>query len=309
MNKIDQIQIHFDANSMWLVNITLAIIMFGVALDITIDDFKKLINHPKLFFVGVFSQFILVPLTTLILVYILKPHPSIALGMFMIAACPGGNVSNFMTKVAKGNVTLSVSLTAFATVMSLFMTPINLAVWASLYEPTAKILRTINVDPLQVMQIVVLILGFPLVLGMLLRHYKPEIAGELAKYLKPISFLIFFAFIMVAFYNNLDVFVAHIHHVFYLVVLMNTILYIVGYYMAKLTGLPYNDRKTLSIETGIQNSGLGLMLVFLFFKEFGGMALIVAFWGIWDILSGLVLAYFWNLLDSRSVVIKSKNIG
>lgn len=308
MNKIDQIQIHFDASSMWLVNVTLAIIMFGVALDITIDDFKKLINQPKLFFVGVFSQFLLVPLTTLILVYLLKPHPSIALGMFMIAACPGGNVSNFMTKIANGNVTLSVSLTAFATVMSLIMTPVNLALWASLYEPTAKILRTINIDPLQVVQIVVLILGFPLILGMLLRHYKPNISSKLATYLKPISFLIFFAFITVAFYNNLDVFVAHIHYVFYLVVLMNTILYVVGYYAAKFSGLPYNERKTLSIETGIQNSGLGLMLVFIFFKEFGGMALIVAFWGIWDILSGSILAYFWNLFDRYNIAIKSKKI-
>jgi len=306
MNKIDQIQIHFDADSMWLVNITLAIIMFGVALDITIDDFKNLIKHPKLFFIGIFSQFILVPLTTLILVYILKPHPSIALGMFMIAACPGGNVSNFMTKVAKGNVTLSVSLTAFATVMSLFMTPINLAIWASLYEPTSKILRTIHVDPIQVTKIVVLILGIPLFLGMTIRYYTPIIAQKIAKYLKPISFIIFFAFITVAFYNNWDVFVAEIHHVFYLVLLLNSILYLVGYYTAKFAGLPYNDQKTLSIETGIQNSGLGLMLVFLFFKDFGGMALIVAFWGIWDIFSGLVLAYIWNLYDKKNLSLKTK---
>jgi BASS family bile acid:Na+ symporter len=309
MNKIDQIQIHFDADSMWLVNITLAIIMFGVALDITIVDFKNLFKYPKLFFVGVFSQFFLVPLTTLILVFILKPHPSIALGMFMIAACPGGNVSNFMTKVANGNVTLSVSLTAFATVMSLFMTPINLALWASFYDPTAKILRTIYVDPFQVIQIVMLILGLPLIVGMLLRHYKPKKAISLAKYLKPISFLIFFAFIMVAFYNNMDVFVNYIHHVFYIVVLLNFILYLVGYYMAKIAGLPYKDQKTLSIETGIQNSGLGLMLVFLFFKEFGGMALIVAFWGIWDIFSGLALAYFWNLVDRKKSLIKKNKIG
>ncbi len=301
MNKIDQIQIHFDASSMWLVNITLAIIMFGVSLDITIDDFKNLIKNPKLFFIGVFSQFVLVPLTALLLVYILKPPPSIALGMFMIAACPGGNVSNFMTKVANGNVTLSVSLTAFATVMSLFMTPINLAIWASLYEPTAKILLTISVDPKQVMQIVVLILGIPLLLGMLIRNYKPNFAIKLATYLKPISFIIFFAFISVAFYNNLDVFVAEIHHVFYIVVLMNALLYFIGYYTAKISGLPYNDQKTLSIETGIQNSGLGLMLVFIFFKELGGMALIVAFWGIWDIFSGMALAYFWNIFDKRKL--------
>ncbi len=294
MNKIDQLQIHFDSNSLWLVNITLAIIMFGVALDITIADFKRLFKHPKLLLIGVFLQFLAVPLVTLLFVYLLKPQPSIALGMFMIAACPGGNVSNFMSKIANGNVALSISLTAFATVMSLFMTPINLAIWASIYEPTRLILKTIYINPLEVTKIVSLILGFPLLLGMYLRYKKPNFAIKLAKILKPISILIFFAFISVAFYNNLDVFVVHIHHVFYIVFLLNAILYIVGFLVAKYSNLAYADQKTLSIETGIQNTGLGLMLVFLFFQGLGGMALIVAFWGIWDIFSGLVLAYFWN---------------
>lgn len=295
MNQnLDQLQIHFDQNSLWLVNITLAIIMFGVALDISINDFRNLFKNPKAVIVGIISQFILVPLTTLLLVYLIKPQASIALGMFMIAACPGGNVSNFMTKLAKGNTALSVSLTAFATAMSLFMTPINLAVWTSFYEPTTIILKKINLNPFEVTKIVTLILGIPLVLGMLLRHYKPNFTNKLTKILKPISLLLLIAFITVAFYDNLTIFKLHIHHVFYLVLLLNTTLYIVGFYTAKFSKLSFKDQKTLSIETGIQNSGLGLMLVFLFFNELGGMALIVAFWGVWDIFSGLVLAYMWN---------------
>ena len=293
--NLDQLQIHFDTNSLWMVNITSAIIMFGVALDITMTDFRNLTKSPKPVLIGVFSQFILVPLTTLLLIYLLKPQASIALGMMMVAACPGGNVSNFMTKLANGNTALSVSLTAFATIAALFMTPISLAIWGNLYEPTAQILQKISINPIEVAKLVLLILGIPLLLGMLVRQYKPKFAKKAARILKPISILIFMAFISVAFYNNLDIFKSHIHYVFYIVIIHNVTLYLVGFYTAKIGKLSYENQKTLSIETGIQNSGLGLMLVFLFFNGLGGMALLVAFWGIWDIFSGLTLAYFWNL--------------
>ena len=129
---------------------------------------------------------------------------------------------------------------------------------------------------------------------MLVRKQKPKFAQKLSKVLKPVSILIFVAFISVAFYNNLNIFKSHIHYVFYLVIIHNITLYLVGFYAAKIGKLSYQNQKTLSIETGIQNSGLGLMLVFLFFNGLGGMALLVAFWGIWDVFSGLSLAYFWN---------------
>lgn len=292
--NLDAIRINFDTNSLWLVNITLAIIMLGVALDISINDFKKLFNKPKKILIGVLLQFLLVPLTTLIFIYIVQPLPSLALGLLMVAACPGGNVSNFMTKLAKGNTTLSVSLTAFATAMALFMTPITLAIWANMYGPTAIILKQVDLNPLEVAKTVLLILGFPLLLGMYIKYKNSSMALKLSVILKPISLLILIAFIVVAFYNNLDVFNTYIHHAFYLVFLLNGILYLVGFYTAKTAKMSFKDQKTLSIETGIQNSGLGLMLVFLFFEGLGGMALVVAFWGIWDIFSGLVLAYYWN---------------
>jgi len=300
-DNIDLLKINFDADSLWLVNITLAIIMFGVALDITINDFRNLLKYPKPVIIGVVSQFILVPLVTLGLVYLFKPHASIALGMIMIAACPGGNVSNFMSKLANGNTALSISLTAFATIAALIMTPVNLAIWGNLYKPTSDILKTININPIVVSKLILLILGLPLVLGMFIRYQKPFFAKKIARFLKPISILIFIGFISVAFYNNLAIFKSHIHYVFYLVVIHNLVLYIIGFYTAKIGQVSFQDQKTLSIETGIQNSGLGLMLVFLFFNGLGGMALLVAFWGIWDIISGLILALYWGRKN------KSKN--
>jgi len=302
VENVDSIQINFDVNSLWLVNITLAIIMFGVALDITVSDFKALFNKPKKVFVGILLQFFLVPAITLLLVYVIQPQASLALGLMMVAACPGGNVSNFMTKIAKGNTALSVSLTAFATAMALFITPVNLAVWANLYEPTALILKKVSLNPLEVTKIVLLILGIPLLIGMYIKQKFPSFAVKLSKIIKPLSFLILIAFIVVAFYNNLDIFYTYIHHAFYLVFLLNSILYMVGFYTAKMAKMSFEDQKTLSIETGIQNSGLGLMLVFLFFQGLGGMALVVAFWGIWDIFSGLVLAYYWSRKSNTKTI-------
>ena len=294
IQNIDQIQINFNSDSLWLVNLTLSLIMFGVALDIKISDFTNLLKSPKAVFVGIISQFLLIPFVTFLLINITNPAPSIALGMIMVAACPGGSISNFMTKLAGGNAALSVSLTAFASFAALIMTPLNVAFWGNLYEPTSIILKTVDLSPLEVAKFVLLILGIPLVIGMVVKNYHSKFASKLSNILKPLSILIFLAFIIVAFYNNLDIFLKYIHLVFFLVILHNGVLLLLGYYTAKLTGLSYTDQKTLSIETGIQNSGLGLMLVFSFFADLGGMALLVAFWAIWDIASGLIMAYFWS---------------
>ena len=290
---IDSIKINFDTEGLWILNIALAIIMFGVALSIKIDDFKLLIKKPKILLVGVFSQFFLLPALTFVAILIIKPHPSFALGMMMIAACPGGNISNFFSKMAKGNSALSVSLTAFATVICVLMTPLNLQFYSGLYEPTNEIIKTVQLDPIELFKLVLLILGIPIVLGMLLNHYFEEISKKIEVLLKPFSIIVFLALIVIAFYDNIDVFLNYIHLVAGLVIFHNIGAYFIGFYTAKIFGLEKRDRKTISMETGIQNGGLGLLLIFQFFDGLGGMALLAAFWSIWDIFSGMVLAIFW----------------
>ena len=303
---IDSIKINFDTSSLWILNIAIAIIMFGVALGISIDDFKRLFKNSKILFVGVLSQFVLLPAFTFIAILIIKPHPSFALGMMMIAACPGGNVSNFFSKMAGGNAALSVSLTAFATLICIFMTPFNLQFWGSLYEPTNAILQTVELNWVDLLKLVSLILGIPLFFGMLINHYHSIMANKIEKVLKPLSMLVFIALIFIAFSQNLDVFVNHIHHVVYLVVLHNIFAFILGFYTAKSFGLNKKDTKTIAMETGIQNGGLGLLLIFGFFDGLGGMALLAAFWGIWDVFSGMALATFWGRKKEKNTLVKDK---
>jgi len=297
LENLDELKINFDSEGLWLVNITLALIMFGVALGITIEDFKRLFKHPKILLTGIISQFFLLPFVTFVFIKLVNPMPSIALGMMMVAACPGGNISNFFTQMAKGNAALSVSLTAFATIVCLFMTPFNLQFYGSLYGPTNEILQRIQLDWMELVKVVLLILGVPLILGMWVRNRKPVLAIKLSKVLKPVSIIIFLLFIIFAFKKNFDIFINYIHYVLILVIAHNILAILTGLFAAKAVRLNFQDQKTLAIETGIQNAGLGLLLVFSFFEGLGGMALLVAFWAIWDIFSGLALASFWAKRD------------
>lgn len=294
MNPLDQIKINFNPDELFALNIVLAIIMFGIALDISVKDFSRLLKHPKIVLVGILSQFILMPALTFLIVIIIKPAPSIALGLLLIGACPGGNVSNYMSKLAKANPALSVSLTAFATLLSLVMTPLNFEFWGNLYEPTHLILRKVHLSPFALFKIVSIILGIPLLLGMLTRYYFPEWATKINRVLKPLSFLFFIILLTLAFSKNWSIFTKHIHHVLFLVIIHNVLAYVLGFQTARLFKLNFTDRKTIAIETGIQNAGLGLLLIFGFFEGLGGMMLLAAFWGVWDIFSGLVLSFYWG---------------
>jgi len=303
INQLDNVVITLGTKGLWILNISLAVVMFGVALGVSINDFKTFFRQPKLLLLGIFSQFFLLPFITYLFILLIKPTPSIALGMIMVASCPGGNISNFLTHLAKGNVAFSVSLTAFATFLALFMTPFNFQFYGSLYGPTASILKTIEINPMELFKLIVLILGVPLILGMLLRYKNEQLAMKLSKILKPISIVVFMTIVIVAFAQNLDVFFEYIGQVFLIGVAHNILAIGSGLLLAIVFGLSTQNKKTLSIETGIQNSGLGLMLIFTFFNGLGGMALIAAFWGIWHIISGLSLALFWSRKKTKTTLV------
>ncbi|PRY90937.1 bile acid:sodium symporter family protein [Mongoliibacter ruber] len=299
--NLDQSKLNFNQDSLLLLNISLAIIMFGVALDLKIKDFKYIGQNPKAFYLGITSQFFLLPFLTLILVSVVKPPPSVALGMFLVAACPGGNVSNFMTHLSKGNTALSVSLTAFSTAFSILLTPFNFALWSSLYEPTSILLRDISLSYYDVFQTVALILGIPLLLGMYINHRLPNWSSKATKVLKPVSILIFAGFVVIAFIGNYDLFLKFISLIFLWVFGHNIVALLSGYSLAKIGKLSLEDTKTLTIETGIQNSGLALVLIFTYFEGLGGMAIIAAWWGIWHIISGMSIAFAWKNFTSRKL--------
>lgn len=286
--------LNFDSRSQWVLNMALALVMFGIALEISVNDFKRLFKSPKAIYTGILCQFFFLPALTFVLVLIIEPIPSIAMGMFMVAACPGGNVSNFITHLAGGNAALSISLTAVATLVAVFMTPLNLQFWGELYAPTSIILREVAVSPLEMVKLVLLLLGLPLILGVGVNHFHALLAKKVGRVLKRVSLVFFILLIVVALYNNRAIFANYIFYVFWLVLLHNVLAFFTGFSVAKMVGLSPRDVRAITIETGIQNSGLGLLLIFSFFDGLGGMALLAAFWGVWHLVSGLLLASFWG---------------
>lgn len=293
--SIDAIRLNLGDTGLMIMNISLAVIMFGVALELTVGSFKRIAKDPKSTIVGIFSQLVLLPAITFLLVIFFEPHPSLALGMFMVAACPGGNVSNFFSLLAKGNAALSVSMTAIVTTTAIIMTPFNFTLWASLYEPTSVILRDIHINLWEVFKIIGLILGIPLLLGMAVRHKREKLAQKISGWIKGFGILFFAGFVLVAFAMNYENFLSYVHLVIVLVFFHNAFALTSGYGLASIFNLPEKDRRSIAIETGIQNSGLGLLLIFNFFDGLGGMALVAAWWGIWHIVTGLTLGWYWSI--------------
>ena len=308
IQNLDAIDVTMGGGST-ILNIVLAFVMFGVALGIKPKTFIDILKSPKSIILGIVCQMLLLPALTLLLVMVLGDwiSPMIALGMILVASCPGGNISNFITSLSRGNVELSVSLTAFNTALCVFTTPINFALWGNWYLKYAAkqdmILPELQIPFWEIFQSIVIIMGIPLVLGILCSQYLPKVAKKLNKPLQSMSIVVFIAMVVAIFASNFDAFMKCIQYIFLVVLVHNLLALGIGFSTSTLLKVPYKDRRTLTIETGIQNSGLGLILLLNpnIFPETGawanngGMLVITAWWGVWHIISGLTLAYLWRL--------------
>lgn len=291
---IDNIQVNFNETALLVMNIVIGFIMFGVALDLKLEDFKRTLKTPKPAFIGLACQILLLPAFTYLLVLIIQPRPSIALGLFLVAACPGGNLSNFLTHFAKGNTPLSISMSAISTVLAIITTPLNTVFWASLYGPTKELINSFSISAIDMFTTIFFMLGLPLVLGMFVRNKMPRFAARFNQMMMKLSIVIFMLFIIVMLANNFSVFIKYVGAVVIIVILHNATAIAIGYFASRAFKVAERDRRAIAIEVGIQNLGLGLVLIFNFFGGLGGMALVAAFWGIWHIVSGLIIATFWS---------------
>jgi BASS family bile acid:Na+ symporter len=249
--------------------------------------------------IGLVGQFLLLPAFTFLLVLAIRPAPSIALGMMLVAACPGGNISNFLTHYARGNTALSITMTAISTAVAIVMTPLNLSLWGGLNPETANILKEVALDPAEMLLAVFLLLGLPMIVGMWAGHRFPNFVERAHKPVKIFSITVFGIFVLGALAANWRYFLDYVGFVVFAVFLHNGLALLTGYYAAKFSGLPERDRRAVSIEVGIQNSALGLILIFNFFDGLGGMAIVTAWWGIWHIVSGLTVSTYWSRRDPQ----------
>jgi BASS family bile acid:Na+ symporter len=312
---LDNLDVHMGGNGgMIALNTVLAIVMFGVALGIKPKTFVDIFKNPRSVLIGLTCQLILLPALTFLLTITFKNWltPMISLGMILVASCPGGNISNFITHLSKGNTELSVSLTAINTAACVFTTPLNFAFWGNLYIRFADkrdlVLPDLQIPLSDVFVTIVIILGIPLILGILCAQYLPKFAASLKKPMQYLSIAFFIGMVVVAFGGNFDVFIKCIRYIFLVGLVPNLLALGIGFSTSTLLKTHYKDRRTITIETGIQNSGLGLALLlnpYIFdpvaWTNNGGMLIITAWWGVWHIVSGLTLAGIWRL-NGRKVV-------
>ena len=296
---IDELRLAFDQTGLAILNGALAFLMFGVALDLTIDDFIRLARDPRAPLVGLLCQFLLLPALTFPLALAVAPTPSMALGMMLVAACPGGNVSNLITQLAGGRVSVSVGMTAISTIAAVVTTPFNLTFWGSLAPSTAALVTEVSLDPVAVAGNVAIVLAIPCSLGIAVRRFLPGVADRLQTPMRTLSLVFFVLVVAGAVASNIGPFMIAIGAVAVPVALLNATALLLGWSTARLFGLPDRERRAVAIEVGIQNSGLGLTLVFTFFAGLGGMAAVAAWWGVWHIIAGLAVASFWAYQDRR----------
>lgn len=318
LESLNAISINFGSNGMLLVNIILAFVMFGVALGIKTDTFKEVFRKPKSIITGLFLQWAGLPFITFALAVLFGKWipPMVALGMILVASCPGGNISNFISSLAKGNVELSVSMTAVTTALSPLTTPLNFYLWGTLYYKTVSVageVPTLVIPFLPMLWQILLLLGIPIVLGMLFARFFPNATKKITKPSQIISIVMFLGIVAASFAQNFQIFIDNIIYIFFIVLLHNGTALGIGFLGATLAGVSNKDRRSLTIEVGIQNSGLGLILLFnpmifppeIWHGHYGGMLFVTAWWSIWHMLSGLLVAYFFRSRKPDSAENKS----
>jgi predicted Na+-dependent transporter len=289
----DDVLLNFTPGTLTILNVVLALMMLGVALDVTLDDFRVVARRPRPMIIAIIAQLLVLPAVTFGLTFLLPVTPSMALGMILVACCPPGNISQVLTHRAGGNVALSVSMTAVSNLLYIFALPLSIAFWGSLRADTRELLSAVSLNGWQMLLEIVLIIGVPFAVGLTVRHRLPSLATRVQPFVKWFSLLALLAFIAAALAGNWQYFVAFLGIIVLAVTIHDAVALGIGWTTAAAGGLGTRERKAMTFEVGIRNAGLGLGLVFTFFGGLGGMAIVAGWWGIWDIVAGLVVASLW----------------
>jgi BASS family bile acid:Na+ symporter len=299
MTALDSLRIVLDPAGQAGVALALMLVMFGVALGLRVDDFRILADKPRVFIGGVVTQIMILPLVTFGLIHLISPPPSIALGMIVVACCPGGSVSNLLTHLSRGEVAVSVALTATSSMLAALLTPASTLFWAQAYAPTAELLRSLEVSPLLFIGQTTLLLAIPLAAGMIVAAKKPRIAERIRKRTTLVGALVLVATIIYGVIYFYPVLWPAVGLLAGITVLHNSAAFLTGATAGWLLSRQSAVRRALTFEVGIQNSGLALIILLSQLKGVGGAAAIAAVWGVWHIIAGGTLAFIYNYVDGK----------
>ena len=263
------------------VNTLLGIVMFGMGMTLKLSDFKVVFTKPKAVITGILSQFIIMPLLAFLLVKIFNLDPALAVGVILVGSCPGGTSSNVMTYLAKGDVALSVGMTACTTILAPIVTPALVLLLGG---------ATINVSYVSMLMSIVQVVLVPIVLGFVINHFFEKFAQACAKVLPLVSVIAICLIIMAVVAANASKIMTVGWLIVVVVMLHNLCGYALGYGVGKVLGLSRDQMRTLSIEVGMQNSGLATSLATVHFATMPLAAVPGTVFSVWHNISGAIYA-------------------
>ncbi len=298
IGTLDSLRIVLDPLGQAGVALALVMVMFSVALGLRVKDFAFLRKRPLLFAGGVLSQVVILPLVTFLLILVLQPAASIALGMIVVACCPGGAVSNLLTYLSRGNVAASVALTATSSLLAAILTPTSILFWSHAYEPTATLLDTLDVNPLIFVAQTTFLLAVPLVIGMTVAAKAPAVARRIKQHTTVLGVSVLVGVIIYGIAYFFPILLPALSLLGGIVVLHNAIAFLTGALAGRILSRIPATRRALTFEVGIQNSGLALIILLSQLKGLGGAAAVAAVWGVWHLIAGGLLAAFFRRIDA-----------
>ena len=282
-----------------VLSLVLATMVFSVALELRPADFARVAQMPRAVVCGLVPQFLLLPVGTWAATLWLDLPPSTEAAMILVACCPGGSLSNVVTHFGRGNTALSVSISAVAALLALFLTPFNFTWMVATNPATAGWLRTLEVDPAGIWWSLLALLALPMLLGMLYARRHPGLVRRVHRPLTRFSLLALGAFIVLGLVRERHLLGAQILPQFTVVVLHNAAGLALGWLAAMAFRVTERDRRAVMIEGGMQNAGLALGIIAVQFDADLGMVIVASLWGIWHIVSGMTLAWYWRSRDVR----------
>lgn len=272
----------------------LMLMVFAVALDLTLADFRRVLTMPRLVGIGLLPQFLWLPVATWLVTLALPLPAPLEAAMLLVACCPGGSMSNVITHLGRGNTALSVSLSAVSGVLAIILTPFNFA-WTMASNPaTAGWLRELALSPLDILGSLLVLLALPMLAGLLMARHRPQWAQRVSGRLRRLSVAALGAFILLGLYRDRELLTAALLLPLIIVILHNALGLVLGSVTARVFALAAPERRAIVVEAGMQNAGLALGIIALQFDGELGMVVLASLWGIWHLISGLALAWHWR---------------
>lgn len=297
---IDRLHIELGDGIELATKVLAAIFLFGIALDTHLDDFRNVARRPGVVLAGLIAQYVVMPALTVLITVALDVPGSVAIGMLLVVCCPAGNMSNILTHRARGDVALSISMTTVSNVLAVVMTPVAVAFWCGFNPAADELFRSVSIDAGEMALEVALLIGVPLLAGLYVAWRFPRFSAWVRRFVEPAVLVLLLLIIAGGLASQFSTFLDYVEVVALAIVLQNLVSLVVGYGTGRGLRLPSPGVRAMTFELGIRNTGLALVIALGFFADLGGVAFVAGLFGLWDLVTGLVLATRWRRITDRS---------